>query len=151
MRARNDDNRAWRLCRGWSAMLLFVTIHGHSFATHAVRDRRLGVELPTCETVSYDELFRSATTRSAVHVFTGIDQLYDWELVLAADLFRALQRAGLSCLNDPARVMGRYELLANLHSAGINPFTTYRADSLPRPQRFPVFLRREFDHRGPIS
>ena len=132
-------------------MLLFVSIHGHSFPVHALRNRRLGIDLPVCECISYDVLLRSATTRNAVHIFTGLDQLYDWELVNAADLFRALKAAGLKCLNDPARVMGRYELLANLHHAGINPFAVYRADSLPRPQRFPVFLRREFDHKGPIS
>ena len=47
--------------------------------------------------------------------------------------------------------MNRYELLRNLHAAGINPFTAYRAEEHPLPSRFPVFVRYEKDHLTPIS
>jgi hypothetical protein len=57
----------------------------------------------------------------------------------------------MPCLNDPARVMCRYELLRVLHKAGINPHTSYRAVDQPLPERFPVFVRFEADHRAPIS
>ena len=132
-------------------MFVFVTCQGHSFPVHTLINGKLGVETPPAKAVSYDELFRSNQTVSGVHIFTGIDQLYDWELVLAADLYRSLKDAGLVCLNDPARVMSRFELLRSLHEEGINPFNAYRADARPRPQRFPVFVRREFDHRGPLT
>ncbi|HLJ22146.1 MAG TPA: hypothetical protein VKU84_18205, partial [Stellaceae bacterium] len=86
----------------------------------------------------------------ATYVFTDIERLSPWELRLAAETYRTLRSAGLSCLNDPARVMGRYELLRTLHRAGINPFNAYRAVDQPQPSRFPVFMRRESDHL-PVS
>jgi hypothetical protein len=39
-------------------------------------------------------------------------------------------------------------LLSLLHAEGINPYNVYRADMLPRPQRFPVFVRPETAHAG---
>jgi hypothetical protein len=47
--------------------------------------------------------------------------------------------------------MRRFELLCSLFKAGINPFTIYRADARPKPMRFPVFVRGENDHNGPLS
>jgi hypothetical protein len=60
-----------------------------------------------------------------------------------------MKLAELSCLNDPARAMSRVELLRSLHRAGINPFDVYRADEMPEPKRFPVFLRHEDSHYAP--
>ena len=132
-------------------MIVFLTANGHSFPIHTLANGRLGAPAPAVGMASYDEMFKSEVARQATYVFTGLDQLYDWELQLAADLYRALTAAGLKVLNDPARVMSRYELLHTLHEEGINPFDAYRADGRPRPRRFPVFLRREFDHKGPLS
>ena len=56
----------------------------------------------------------------------------------------------MRCLNDPARAMSRVELLRALNAVGINPFDAMRADELPRPSRFPVFLRFEMDHNNPL-
>lgn len=47
--------------------------------------------------------------------------------------------------------MGRYQLLCNLFEAGINPFAVYRADGRPKPAQFPVFIRNESNHDGPMS
>jgi hypothetical protein len=47
--------------------------------------------------------------------------------------------------------MGRYQLLCRLFEEGINPFAVYRADGRPKPARFPVFVRNESDHEGPVS
>lgn len=132
-------------------MIVFLAANGHSFPVHTLANGKLGAPTPPVATASYDEMFKTDMARQATYVFAGLDQLYDWELQLAADLYRALQTAGLRVLNDPARVMSRYELLHALHEEGINPFDAYRADGRPRPRRFPVFLRREFDHKGPLS
>jgi hypothetical protein len=132
-------------------MIVFLAANGHSFPIHTLANGKLGAPTPAVGMASYDEMFKADTVRQATYVFAGLDQLYDWELQLAADLYRALAAAGLKVLNDPARVMSRYELLRTLHEEGINPFDAYRADSRPRPRRFPVFLRREFDHKGPLS
>lgn len=132
-------------------MLLFITTRGHSHNLKPLLQRTLGAHTPPCDVKTYDELFRTGTTRHAVHIFTDIERLYGWELPLAAELYRAIRHVGLPCLNDPARVMARYQLLRSLHAAGMNPFTVYRAEDHPRPKRFPVFIRAEADHLMPIT
>jgi len=62
-----------------------------------------------------------------------------------------LRDQGLRCLNDPARVMCRLELLQTLNCVGFNPFNAMRADERPLPARFPVFLRYEDNHLKPLS
>jgi hypothetical protein len=132
-------------------MLLFVTTYGHSYTVKSLVERTFGADTPACQVTTYDNLFQADSTYQALHIFTDIERLYDWELALAGDVYHAIRAVGLPCLNDPARVMIRYELLRNLHAAGINPFTAYRAEEHPRPSRFPVFVRFEKDHLTPIS
>jgi hypothetical protein len=132
-------------------MLLFVTTSGHEYTVSSLVRKKFGARTPACKVTTYEQLFRASTTMRATHIFTDLERLCDWELTLAASLYRSLRDAGLRCLNDPAKVKCRYELLRSLHSAGLNPFNVYRAEDQPHPQRFPVFLRRETDHIGPLS
>lgn len=129
-------------------MLRFVMTGGHEYTLDEVlRDRRA----PRCEIVSYDRLFAAARLPRAVYVFTDLDRLGGWDLELAGAAHRALVRAGVPTLNDPARVRKRYGLLRALHEAGINQFNAYRVEEGIRPARYPVFLRREVGHRAPQS
>jgi len=132
-------------------MILFITTDGHSSTVKSLLKRTFGAKTPACRVTTYDALFQASSTLQAVHIFTDIERLYDWELALAGEIYHAIRDAGLPCLNDPARVMSRYTLLRNLHAAGINPFTAYRAEEHPRPSRFPVFVRFEKDHLMPVS
>jgi hypothetical protein len=50
-------------------------------------------------------------------------------------------------LNHPMRTMGRYDLLTAMYKMGINSFRVYRLAETRRPERFPVFVRREDFHR----
>lgn len=140
-----------RVGRSRVPMLLFVTTYGHSYTVRSLLERTFGAETPACQVTTYDGLFQASSTLQATHIFADIERLYDWELALAGELYHAIREAGLPCVNDPARVMIRYELLRNLHAAGINPFTAYRAEEHPRPNRFPVFVRYEKDHLRPVS
>ena len=110
-----------------------------------------GFDAPYCKVTTYDAVLRSTRTIRAVHVFTDLERLSDAELVTAANLYRTLCDLGIPCLNDPARVMGRYQLLCNLFEEGVNSFAAYGADGLPKPRQFPVFVRNESDHSGPMS
>jgi hypothetical protein len=132
-------------------MILFITTPGLHGTLTAVVDRPFAADLPVCRATTYPALFKTATTVNAVHVFTDLERLSDTDLARAATLYRRLRAAGIRCLNDPARVMTRYQLLTALKEAGINPFGVYRADGLPKPRRFPVFVRGESDHYGPMS
>jgi hypothetical protein len=132
-------------------MFLFLTTPGHGYTVDAFVRPLPGLDVPTSKATTYHAVLQSHHTVKAVHVFTDLERLSDYELVLAAGLYRTLREAGIPCLNDPARVMGRYQLLCNLFEKGINPFAAYRADARPKPRLFPVFVRNESDHSGPMS
>jgi hypothetical protein len=132
-------------------MFRFLTSTGHGYTVDALLRRSTEHDVPHCDVTTYDAVLWSSHTVNAVHVFTDMERLSDSQLVAAAGLYRALRDIGIPCLNDPAKVMGRYQLLCNLFEAGINPFAVYRADGRPKPPRFPVFVRNESDHCGPMS
>jgi hypothetical protein len=62
-----------------------------------------------------------------------------------------MKRLGLSLLNNPAKVKTRYALLLALHRAGLNDFNVYRAEEINSSIRFPVFLRKNQLHDGPLT
>ncbi|MGE5723020.1 MAG: hypothetical protein ACM3YM_11235 [Sphingomonadales bacterium] len=75
----------------------------------------------------------------------------DWELEPASRLFDFLRSKGLRCLNNPAKVRTRVELLRLLAEKGISDIGVWRADEAPKPGKFPVFIRGEHDHAYPVS
>jgi hypothetical protein len=86
-------------------------------------------------------------------VFGDLDRLTGAETERAARVWQKLERAGpgVRLFNNPLRVKHRYELLRTLHERGLNDFDVYRLTEARTPKRFPVFLRRENDHRGPVG
>ena len=130
-------------------MIVFVTTPGQQHTVSSLG--QFGRPLPIIKVATYDRLLERGDLPNATLIFTDIERLPHWELQLAAEMYRAAAKAGIKCLNDPARVMARYELLRSLYLAGHNPFNVYRADESAMPRRFPVFIRRESDHGNPIS
>ncbi|MGE0718057.1 MAG: hypothetical protein AB7P02_21600 [Alphaproteobacteria bacterium] len=130
-------------------MILFVTTAAHRYTVNSLVDRTFGADVPHCAVVAYEELFAAATIPTATWIFTDLDRLFPWEVAIAGEIFRWMRGRGLRCLNDPARAMGRFELLRSLHRTGFNPFDVHRGDERPQPRRFPVFVRNEADHVAP--
>ncbi|MEX0654536.1 MAG: hypothetical protein WD534_04770 [Phycisphaeraceae bacterium] len=117
--------------------------HTHRVLRHTGRfDLRL---------IAYQHAFRAKRLPRATYIFTDFDRLNFWELQLAGRLHRHLAAAGLRVLNDPARVRHRYSLLRTLHAQGINHFNVHRVDEDASPHRYPLFLRTESAHQGPLS
>ncbi|GLQ16983.1 hypothetical protein [Maritalea porphyrae] len=102
---------------------------------------------------SYNWLFRTFKLPAATYVFTGIDRLDANERRLAGKVFRHIRAAGkgFSALNDPAHGKGRYRLLCGLYGQGLNAFNAYLAIDDPKPERFPVFIRRNSISTAPLS
>ena len=132
-------------------MILFLTARGHQVTVGTLVADALGVPIPKTMALSYDAVLRAQRVPAATVIFTDIERLSPFELLLASDVFRSLRAAGLRCLNDPAVVPTRYELLRKLKQAGINPFGIYRAEDEPKPERFPVFVRNDNDHNSAVS
>jgi hypothetical protein len=132
-------------------MIVLITTRGNGYTFKSLVNGTFGVATPKLRTTHYEKLFGSWVVPRATYVFGDIERLAAWELRLAAMLYRSMTEAGLKCLNDPARAMSRVQLLTTLREAGFNPFSVFRADTAPRPQRFPVFVRGEEDHLKPSS
>jgi hypothetical protein len=129
-------------------MIVFVTTPAHAYTARNLRDLASGVEV---RTMSHKEILESPALPPATYVFTDIDRLPLRQMRAMAVRWRQLRDLGMRVLNDPARLMSRYGLLRRLHLAGFNRFNAYRVDEERLPERWPVFLRCEGDHRGPIS
>lgn len=103
--------------------------------------------------ISYENAFRMRTLRVGTYIFSDIDRLSPKETEKAAHLWNTLSNSGegVRLLNHPVRSLRRYELLRRLHEQRVNDFNVYRLTEKWRPERFPVFIRGENDHDGPIT
>ena len=124
-------------------MINFVTTRSHRYTL-----RRLVGEFGArqCRLWSYEALFTRKRLPGGTWIFTDHERLSGFELSLAARIANLLGQGGARVLNHPARVRGRYDLLAALKREGINRFSVWRCEPTPAPERFPVFIRNEFDH-----
>ncbi|MGE0267494.1 MAG: hypothetical protein AB7S78_03410 [Candidatus Omnitrophota bacterium] len=102
--------------------------------------------------VPYQSLVRKKTFPKGLYIFSDLELLKGLpfrDSVL--DIYRKL--GGLpdqyKILNNPNTTLSRYPLLRKLHDQGLNSFNVYRMDEDLSRARFPVFLRRADDHRGP--
>jgi hypothetical protein len=134
-------------------MVRFLTTRGHEYtAKHMVENDMGGAMVPPCSVENYDQFLRKKEVPSGAYVFTDMERLTPWELRVVGEAYGALAGDGrCRVLNNPARVMCRYELLRNLRAEGINDFEAIRADERRWPEGYPVFLRHEQDHGRPLS
>ena len=117
----------------------------------ARRVPRLGelLQIRTYESITPDlELPRGT------HIFGSLCQLSPDGRELVALLHDRLREAApeIRVLNDPRRVWRRFELLDRMQESGVNQFRAYRAAApLEVIERFPVFVRQESGHNGPLT
>lgn len=107
--------------------------------------------------VVYDELDK-LKTRPGLYIFTDMELLDEASRVRAVELHTRLKsRPDLYRVwNDPARSTRRFDLLERLWEEKSNSFRAYRlaegtAPPTPEGMRYPVFLRDENLHRGPLT
>lgn len=131
-------------------MIVAITTREHEGPLASLSDGTFGFPVPRFAIECYDRLLCARRIPRATYIFTDLERLAPWELRGAGELYCALTEQGLRCLNNPARVMSRVELLRALHAVGINPFDVVRAEERPKPMRFPVLLRHEDDHKPPL-
>lgn len=104
------------------------------------------------DVVTYESLASRAPPVARTYVFSDLERLSPDGLAAASALARRLEEAaGARVVNRPDRVLHRFELLHTLYEAGINDFRPYRLRELPAVRRYPVFLRYEHRHWGPMT
>lgn len=131
-------------------MLIYI---GPRRATALLKRVQGDSRLPPLQTRTYPWLYRTRRLPAATYIFVGVDRLDPGERRLAGQFFRHINALGpgFRALNDPAVAMGRFRLLRTLHERGLNDFNAYLASSGERPERYPVFVRRNSSSVPPLT
>ena len=108
---------------------------------------------PAITVARYEDLQHAQSVRSAAHIFSALDQLSPAGLSAVGSIWDQLARSApqVRLLNDPRKVLHRYELLTALADAGLNRFRAHEAAGDLRSVRFPAFIREERRHTGAWS
>ena len=109
---------------------------------------------PLVRVLAYEDLPRQKQLGFGAYIFSDLERLAPDGLETAARVRTALAAAWgdrIPLLNHPTTSLRRYELLRRLRCEGINRFEVYRATEHRLPRLYPVFLRREDDHVGPLG
>jgi hypothetical protein len=87
------------------------------------------------------------------HIFAALDQATPAQRELVGRMWdtHAAAMPHVPRLNDPRRVLLRFELLERLWEVGLNRFRVYRTDQADQVARFPVFIRHRHRHDGPAT
>lgn len=102
--------------------------------------------------LSYNEALNWYSFYNSIVIFCDIERFNKSLLKEAIGLNdRIRNEKPWIVLNNPNEVLGRYKLLKGFHNKGINSFNVHRPPVKDKPIKFPVFLRNELDHKGPIS
>ncbi len=83
----------------------------------------------------------------ATYIFSDHERFSSGQRSLVSQLYSQLKQSN-TVLNDPSKVLRRYDLLKRLYEDGVNTFRCFRIHELPSDLRFPVFVRIENDHDG---
>jgi hypothetical protein len=132
-------------------MIVFVTLPHHRYTVAALAGDRATAAMPRIESMTLGAFLRATSLPAATYILCDAERMTAHERRLAGEMRALVLGAGLPCLNDPLAVPTRHGLLLRLHAAGLNPFRAWRAEDLPRPARFPVFLRADGEHGHPIG
>ena len=129
-------------------MIYYVVTQQHSYTMKVYAESWEGLRL-----LFYEDLFRARNLPVGAYIFTDIDRLTTTERQLAAAIWRQLtaRAPDVKLLNDPERVLCRYELMCELASTGINRYRARRATEGLSGLHYPVFIRSEREHNGALT
>lgn len=100
------------------------------------------------EIIQYESLGRTRPWPVGTYVFTDLERLIKPEMRAACKLAERMHARpdAYRVLNDPRRVLGRFRLLSELHAQQLNGFNIHRIGTPTDRIRFPVFLKRDYEH-----
>jgi hypothetical protein len=134
-------------------MIRILLTRAHSYTIQHYLES-WGRDVRNCvKTLCYEDLAFGHHLKPGTYIFADLERLDEAQLDFAKHIWRTLAARPESyrLLNDPSKVLRRYELLKALHANGTNTFEAYRLNNGRLPQKFPLFLRRESEHDGAIS
>jgi hypothetical protein len=101
----------------------------------------------------YDDLPGIRSLTPGTYIFSDLERLSPAGLKSVCQAWDALSAAGsrVRLLNDPSRVLCRYDLLRKLFDEGKNSFNVIRASGSLESPHYPVFVREENEHTGSLT
>ena len=139
-------------------MIHFVVPEAGIFSIHNYLGAEGRTLAPRMRALPYESFLRAPALETGTWIFAAIDQLCPAERDIIAQACDTLRAHATDCraLNDPRRVRLRSDLLATMHSAGINRFRAFTSGQLEQPGLraslcYPVFVREADQHTGNLS
>jgi len=134
-------------------VIVFLTTRGNDDTVRDFLARGAGPFASRIRVMFYEDVRPDTPVDGpAAIIFADLERLALPALARARAFWdRQEGQPGRRLLNHPGRAMRRYELLRTLHEEGINDFDVYRVTEGRAPRRYPVFVRRETTHDGPLS
>jgi hypothetical protein len=123
----------------------------HSYTLGIFTVLRAQAIRPAIRIIPYDRLGTIRSFGPGVFILTDFERISGATRALLAGFHAKLREAGCTVLNHPLRTLDRFPLLRTLHERGFNRFNVYRFDEWRRIERWPVFIRHEHQHRGPMT
>jgi hypothetical protein len=134
-------------------MIVYLSTRAHAYTIRDFLDGPGAALADRIRPLAYEDVLHDGIGDAPADtcIFADLERLSMERAVAAARLWTTLARRGCRLLNHPTRILRRFEMLRVMHGQRINDFDVYRATDLPRPKRWPVFLRGENNHAGPVS
>jgi hypothetical protein len=131
-------------------MIIFISNSFHCYNHSALCSH---TEVPDVRSESYDWLLRRRTLPRATYIFTDRERMDSWQIKTFQHYYNYINRLGdgYRAINNPGKMMNRRALLRTLYSRGLNPFNVYAVTERRAPERYPVFIRNEYDHGKPLT
>ncbi len=133
-------------------LMIFYLVRQSSAYTIVNYLESWGIETTTSyiRPLFYEQLWQMKKLPIGTYIFSDIERLNPEEAEMTAKIWEQLANSGkgIRLLNHPTRSKRRYELLRTLYLKGQNQFNVYRLTEYRQPEKFPVFIRGENDHRG---
>jgi len=132
-------------------MIFYLVTPQHAYTMRSFLEHYGRRMAPILQVVTYDVVARQNTLPAGVYVFSDLDRLSQAQRELAKQLHDLLKSHGCPVLNDPSRVLGRYDLLDALWRSGQNRYRAWRVSEVEESVRLPVFLRLGNEHMGSLT
>lgn len=133
-------------------MIFYLTTKRHAYTINKCLRTECQVLRKIVQPMCYGTLFLKRSLPFGTYVFSDYERIPETDLTHLTAICRMVQgNQNIRILNHPDRTLQRLALLQELYRRRINRFTAYRLQDRPRPARFPVFVRGEDDHKGPLS
>lgn len=132
-------------------MLYFVVKKYHDYTINTFLNVWARPLVERVSVLTWDDLAFATRLSPGTYILTDFERLSEAQLELARHVHDHLTTAGMTVLNNPARLLQRTELLKRLHAAGFNRSQALLPTDDLNLLRYPVFVRRTSRHMGAMS